>query len=436
MPATVPESPAGARRPHGPDLSQTPSHAPAPTARTDRIVAIDVLRGFAVLGILIVNVRGFATVSVAYLNPAVGDGLDGASFWVWAATTFFADTKFISIFSVLFGAGMAMTADRMARRGLPATGLHCRRQLWLLVFGLAHAYLIWHGDILVAYALCGLLLYPLRNARPRFLLIAGGCMVAVVVALWLTLGLSLPYWPEAERAALEADWSPSPSELAAETAAFRGGWLDQMPYRAGEALGLQTDVFLVYFLWRAGGLMLVGMALYRLGVLSASRSSAFYRRTAAVGLAAGLPLAAAGIAYNVNAGFSVERSMFQGTLFNYVGSLGVFLGYLALVMLAVRSDRLPRLRRRLAATGRMALTNYIAQSVLCALFFYGHGLGMFGRIGGVGQAVVVVVVWGVQLAWSPWWLRRFRFGPLEWLWRTLTYMRRQPFRVGAGGGTS
>ena len=432
MPATAPESLPAPAGPPAPDLSQTPSHAPAPTARTDRIVAIDVLRGFAVLGILIVNVRGFATVSVAYLNPAVGDGLDGASFWVWAATALFADTKFISIFSVLFGAGMAMTADRMARRGLPATGLHCRRQLWLLVFGLAHAYLIWHGDILVAYALCGLLLYPLRNARPRFLLIAGGCMVAVVVALWLTLGLSLAYWPEAERAALEAEWSPPPSELAAETAAFRGGWLDQMPYRAGEALGLQTDVFLVYFLWRAGGLMLVGMALYRLGVLSASRSSAFYRRTAVVGLAAGVPLAAAGIAYNVNAGFSVERSMFQGTLFNYVGSLGVFLGYLALVMLAVRSDRLPRLQRRLAATGRMALTNYIAQSVLCGLFFYGHGLGMFGRIGGVGQAVVVVVVWGVQLAWSPWWLRRFRFGPLEWLWRTLTYMRRQPFRVGRG----
>lgn len=436
MPATFPESPC--RRPPTPaqDLSETASQAPAPVARTDRIVAIDVLRGFAVLGILIVNVRGFATVSAAYLNPAVGDGLAGASLWVWAATSLFAELKFISIFSVLFGAGMAMTADRMARRGLPATGLHYRRQLWLLAFGLAHAYLIWHGDILVAYALCGFLLYPLRNARPRALLIAGACMVTVVVALWLAVGLSIPSWPEAERAAMEADWSPPPAELAAETAAFRGGWLDQMPYRAREALGLQTMVFLVYFLWRAGGLMLVGMALYRLGVLSASRSSAFYRRTAAVGLAAGLPLAAAGIAYNVNAGFSLERSMFQGTLFNYVGSLGVFMGYLALVMLAVQSDLLPRLQRRLAATGRMALTNYIAQSVLCALFFYGHGLGMFGRVSAVGQAVVVVAVWGLQLAWSPWWLRRFRFGPLEWLWRTLTYMRRQPFRAerGAEGG--
>ena len=432
MPATFPESPG--RRPPTPaqDLSETASQAPAPVARTDRIVAIDVLRGFAVLGILIVNVRGFATVSAAYLNPAVGDGLAGASLWVWAATSLFAELKFISIFSVLFGAGMAMTADRMARRGLPATGLHYRRQLWLLAFGLAHAYLIWHGDILVAYALCGFLLYPLRNARPRALLIAGACMVTVVVALWLAVGLSIPSWPEAERAAMEADWSPPPVELAAETAAFRGGWLDQMPYRAREALGLQTMVFLVYFLWRAGGLMLVGMALYRLGVLSASRSSAFYRRTAAVGLAAGLPLAAVGIAYNVNAGFSLERSMFQGTLFNYVGSLGVFMGYLALVMLAVQSDLLPRLQRRLAATGRMALTNYIAQSVLCALFFYGHGLGMFGRVSAVGQAVVVVAVWGLQLAWSPWWLRRFRFGPLEWLWRTLTYMRRQPFRAEQG----
>ena len=404
----------------------------APVAESDRVVALDVLRGFAVLGILIVNIRSFSTVSAAYLNPAVGDGLDGAGLWVWATTHLFADTKFISIFSLLFGAGMAMTADRMAKRGLPAVGLHYRRQLWLLVIGLAHAYLIWHGDVLVAYALCGFLLYPLRNVRPKRQLILGACMVAVVLPLWLGVGLSVPWWPEAERAAMEAEWAPPPAALAAETAAFRGGWLEQMPYRAGEAFGLQTVVFLTYFLWRAGGLMLVGMALYRLGVVTGRRSPAFYRWTALLGIGLGLPVVAAGIAYNVRTGFSAEHSMFQGTLFNYVGSFGVFLGYVALVMLAVQAGRLPGLQQRLAAVGRMALTNYISQSVLCTLFFYGHGLGIFGRVSALGQVGVVLAVWALQLAWSPWWLRRFRFGPLEWLWRTATYMRRQPFRARPG----
>ena len=404
----------------------------APVAESDRVAALDVLRGFAVLGILIVNIRSFSTVSAAYLNPAVGDGLDGAGLWVWATTHLLADTKFISIFSLLFGAGMAMTADRMAKRGIPAVGLHYRRQLWLLVIGLAHAYLIWHGDVLVAYALCGFLLYPLRNVRPKRQLILGACMVAVVLPLWLGVGLSVPWWPEAERAAMAADWAPPPAALAAETAAFRGGWLEQMPYRAGEAFGLQTVVFLVYFLWRAGGLMLVGMALYRLGVVTGRRSPAFYRRTALLGIGLGLPVVAAGIAYNVRTGFSAEHSMFQGTLFNYVGSFGVFLGYVALVMLAVQAGRLPGLQQRLAAVGRMALTNYISQSVLCTLFFYGHGLGMFGRLSALGQVGGVLAVWALQLAWSPWWLRRFRFGPLEWLWRTATYMRRQPFRARPG----
>ena len=416
--------------PSGSSGSSAMTHPPpTPVAKSDRIVALDVLRGFAVLGILIVNLRAFATVSAAYLNPSVGGGLEGAGFWVWAFTALFAETKFISIFSLLFGAGIAMTADRMAERGLPAVGLHCRRQLWLLVIGIAHAYLIWHGDILVAYALCGFLLYPLRNIRPRRQLVLGACMVAVVLPLWLGVGLSVPSWPEAERAAMEADWAPPAAALEAETAAFRGSWLDQMPYRAEEAFGLQTMVFVVYFLWRAGGLMLVGMGLYRLGVVAGRRSPAFYWRTAVVGLGLGLPIVAAGIAYNAAAGFSLESSMFQGTLFNYVGSLGVFLGYAALVMLAVRAGRLPGLQRRLAAVGRMALTNYISQSVLCTLFFYGHGLGMFGRVSPLGQVGVVVAVWALQLAWSPWWLRRFRFGPLEWLWRTATYMRRQPFRA-------
>ena len=426
-----------ARRPDPPYSSSRPvprrpspeTPITAPVTRSERIVAIDVLRGFAVLGILIVNIQGFARVASAYMNPASGRVLEGADLWTWGATYLFADTKFISIFSLLFGAGIAMMSERAAKRGVSGTGLHYRRNSWLLAIGLAHAYLIWHGDILVAYALCGFLLYPLRNLDPRRLLWIGGCVVAVVVPLWTLAAVSIPHWPEADQAAALAEWAPSRDALDAEIAAFRGGWTGQIPARAPIALALQTTALLGMLLWRAGGLMLVGMALYKLGVVTAARSAAFYRRLAVIGLSLGLPLAAAGVAYKIHVDFAWERAMFQGGLFNYVGSIGVFLGYLGLVMLMVKGGRMPRLQTRLAAAGRMALTNYITQSLICSLIFYGHGLGLFERVGGPGMVGIVVGIWVLQLAWSPWWLARFRFGPLEWLWRSATYMKRPSMRV-------
>lgn len=403
--------------------------AAAPVSEGRRIVAVDVLRGFALLGILVVNVAGYGMVSAAYFNPSANGSLDGTGVWVWAATTLFAEQKFLSIFSMLFGAGIAMQSTRLARRGVRrAAALHRRRQLWLLFFGLAHAYLIWHGDILVAYALCGFLLFRFRNARPKRLLTAGALGVAVFVPVVLAAGAIVRFITETERVAAEAEWAPAEADLEAETEAFRGAWTDQMPFRAREALDLQVFGFPFYFLWRAGGLMLVGMALYRLGILSGSRPTKFYWRMTAIGLAAGLPIEAAGVATSLLAAFSLE-SLFYGVLFNYIGSVGMAMAYVGLVMIAVRSGWLPRLRQGLAAVGKMALTNYIGQSILCTFFFYGHGFAMFERVSPAGQLGVVLAVWILQMAWSPWWLRRFRFGPLEWIWRTLAYMQRQPMRV-------
>ena len=412
------------------------SHAAAPVSRSERIDSIDILRGFAVLGILIVNIWSFAWVGAAYPNPSVaqaaapGDGFSGADFWIWVAVNLFADTKFISIFSVLFGAGIAMMSERMDRGGIAGSGLHYRRQFWLLVIGLLHAYGIWHGDILITYALCGFILYRFRDWPPRRLLWAGGLAIGVVVLVMGLAERSIPYWPAEERAALAAEWAPPPAALEAEIEAMRGGWAAQMPVRAHYAFPVETVAFPGYLLWRAGGLMLVGMALYKLGVLSGRRSAAFYRRLIAWGLGLGLPVVAAGIWYNVAAGFAWEQAKLGGSLFNYVGSIGVFPGYVGLVMLLARSGRPGAVQARLAAVGRMALTNYIAQSVLCSLIFYGHGLDLFERVGSVECVGIVVAIWTAQLAWSPWWLARFRFGPLEWLWRTLSYGRRQPMRTG------
>lgn len=386
------------------------------------------LRGFAVLGILIVNMQGFARISSAYTNPSSGRILDTADQWTWIAIHLFADTKFISIFSLLFGVGMAIMSERMAARGVPGTGLHYRRQFWLLLIGLAHALLIWHGDILVSYAICGFLLYPLRNLAPRRLLWIGGGAIVVPALLLGLFALAMPYLPEAEQAAALAEWAPSQEEIDAEVAAFRGAWVDQLPKRASFYGAFVGAVFPFFVLWRAGGLMLVGVALYRLGFFEAARHAVLYRRMAVLGLALGLPVCAWGT-FAMLRGLDWTQTMIQQMLFNYLGSIGVFLAYVALVMLMVHGGRISWLRRRLEAAGRMALTNYIAQSILCTLIFYGHGLGLFERVSAPGQVGIVVAIWALQLAWSPWWLARFRFGPLEWLWRSASYMRWQPLKA-------
>lgn len=402
---------------------------PTPVAKSERIAAIDVLRGFAVLGILMVNVQGFARISSAYSNPASGRVLEAADQWTWAAIYLFFDTKFISIFSLLFGVGIAIMSERMAGRGISGTGLHYRRQFWLLVIGLMHAFLIWHGDVLVAYALCGFLLYPLRNLAPRRQLWIGGAAVSVVVVLLGLILLALPYLPEAERATIMAEWAPPQEEIDAEIAAFRGSWTDQLPERASLYLLALGGVFPFYVFWRAGGLMLVGMALYRLDVITGARSTAFYRRMAVLGFALGLPLSGWGSSIMLRPGVEADQAIYPPLLLNYVGSVGVFLGYVALVILMVKGGWLSWLRRRLEAAGRMALTNYITQSIICSLLFYGHGLGLFERVSALGQVGIVVAIWALQLAWSPWWLARFRFGPLEWIWRSATYMEWQPMRI-------
>ena len=182
------------------------------------------------------------------------------------------------------------------------------------------------------------------------------------------------------------------------------------------------------FLWRAGGMMLIGMGLYKLGVLTAERDTGFYRKLFIFGAVAGLALTGWGLYQNMSRGFPMEYSFFLGSQWNYWGSIPMGLAWIALVMLVVKSGALPALRDRLAAVGRTAFSNYILQSVIMTLVFYGHGLGLFGDVGRTGQMGMVLAVWLLQLWISPLWLVRYRFGPLEWAWRSLTYWQRQPMR--------
>ena len=398
-----------------------------PVAEAGRIDAIDVLRGVAVLGILVMNVQAFAMPWAAYFNPTAYGDLEGANLYVWVAGRMLADQKFMAIFSMLFGASIVLMTERAEARG-DARRVHYRRMGWLLVIGLLHAHLLWSGDILFLYAVCGMLVYPLRRQPPGRLLALGVAMLAIASAHSVWTGLTLPYWPEEARSGLIQEvWRPTPEMIAGELAAYRGAWLDQQPVRSASALEFETYILMTWGLWRAGGLMLIGMALFRSGVFSAERSPRFYSALIGVALAIGLPLVAWGIVSDFARGWPLW-SFFVGVQFNYWPSIAVGLGYVGVVMLACRTGALRALTRPFAAVGRTALTNYLLQTILCTTLFYGHGLGWFGSVDRVEQAGVVVAVWAIQLVASPLWLQRFRFGPAEWAWRSLTYGARVPLR--------
>ena len=409
--------------------SESAQPVTAPTRLTERIVAIDILRGFALLGILIMNIQGFAMPAAAYSNPSVYGDLTGANRWVWMLSHIFADQKFMTIFSLLFGAGIVLMSEKLDARGQRAWGLHYRRTFWLLLIGLAHAYLLWSGDILVVYALCGFWVYWLRRLRPGWQMALGILVVSIPALILLATSLTMQFTPPEMLQELGADWQPASETIAEEVASYRGGWLTQMDARVPATVEFQTFGLLFWALWRAGGLMLMGMALFRWGVLTGSCSRRFYAGMVFLGLAIGLPVVSWGVVQNFANNWTMEYSQFGlGAQANYWGSLFVSAAYIGLLMLFARSRALPWLQNALAAVGRTALSNYLLQTILATAIFYGHGLGLFGSVIRVGQIGIVAAIWAFQLVASPLWLRHYRFGPLEWLWRSLSYWRFQPLR--------
>ena len=403
--------------------------AGGPVASGARIDSIDVLRGFALLGILVMNIQLFAMPEAAYYNPTAYGDLEGANLYVWLGGRLLADQKFMTIFSMLFGAGIVLMTTRAEARG--DTGrVHYRRMGWLALIGLLHAHLLWFGDILFLYAVCGMLVYPLRRQPPGRLLAIGAATVAVASAILAGLQASLPSWPDEALAEVTLGaWQPTRAIIDDAVATYRGGWLEQLPVRSASAFAFETFMLVIWGGWRAGGLMLIGMGLYKLDVFGARLPGRFYAALVAAALVAGIPVEAYGVALDFEFGWALDWSLLQGRQFNYWPSIAVGLGYVGLVMLACRTPALHRATRPFAAVGQTALTNYLLQTVICTTIFYGHGFGLYGSVDRLGQLGIVIGVWAFQLVASPLWLQRYRFGPAEWVWRSLTYGTRPPFRA-------
>lgn len=436
-----------------PTVTETPPAETTPVTAPERIHTVDTLRGVALLGILVMNIYFFALPGAVYFNPRVWGGAEGINFWTWIATHIFFEQKFMSIFSMLFGAGVVLMFDRAERRGSWFGRIWFRRCFWLLMIGMVHAYLFWYGDILFTYAVCGFMIYFFRRLSPRKLVIIGIILMLVALPLGSALGVFVGFMRdtavEAEQleaagedldtmqrsmleswAEMKKEYYPTPEQLGEEVELYQSGsygeiFADRFP----TVLNMQLVAGIISVYWHVGGLMLIGMGLMKSGVFSADRSFRFYRGMIFWGYGTGLPLAIWSVRELVAHDFDFIYTFTVAGHYNYAAGVLVSLGHVGLVMLVCRAGLFAALRRRLAAVGRMALTNYLMHTVICTLIFYSYGLGLFGRLPRFPLMGAVLAVWLLQLTVCQPWLERFRFGPAEWLWRSLTYRKLQPFRV-------
>ena len=362
-----------------------------------RISNLDLLRGVAVLGILVMNAVSYGLPDAAYFNLDAGGSERSADWLVGVLGEVFVDQKMMGLFSLLFGASIVLFCERADAKGGNGTRLSLWRNTLLLGIGLLHTWL-WVGDVLTVYALCSPVVLFARRWATRTLVVVSVTLMGATAVVAAVVATTVP----------------------SDGAGLRDFWLVGGPPMS-DAVGLYL---LVDFFGRALAMMLLGVAVYRLGIIQGSRAPGYYRRLAALGLGVGIPLAAAGAALQALAGYDPAVALL-GEIPNTLATMPMTLGYLGLLTLwNLRPDT--ALRRRFRAAGRMALTNYLSQTVIGIVVL--RHVFPFASLTRWQLAVFVGAVWALELAWSEPWLARFRYGPVEWVWRSATYRTPQPFR--------
>ena len=427
----------------------------APTAAKERILILDSLRGIAVLGILLMNIPGFALPRVAAFNPTLMD-FTGANLYAWYATDWFLEGSQRGLFSMLFGAGMLLFISRLEDRtqGLMPAEYFFRRQLWLLVFGLFNAYiLLWFWDILYHYAIFGMLLFAFRRVSPKFLLVAAGACLLLqtarenldlyrdkkvvsrgeaVAAIDTTktkltplqkeqLGAYTGFKAQSTREALLARMEKNKADVLGSYETLYREHSNQS--LRGETTGVFHFLFFDVLLF-----MFIGMAFYKNGILTGKHHiSTYWWLFSALGV--GLVLSYFRLQPSLQYGFDAFNHT-RHTSFSFYEISRTFrsIGIFGAIMLLYKSGVFKWLFNLMRPVGQMAFTNYLAQSFMCGLFFYGIGFGYFGQLQRYEIYYVVAAVWAIEIIWSHIWLRYFRFGPLEWAWRSLTYWKLQPIK--------
>jgi uncharacterized protein len=428
-----------------PAAGETPAPALEPVPRAARIEVLDFLRGLAMLGILFINLPAYDAPTDAVFR------MDSPWFTAWydrAAVLFirtFGESKFYTLLTFLFGVGFGIQLTRAAARGMERFGwFYSRRLLVLLGIGLAHLLLIWMGDVVHVYAVVGFLLLLFRNRRQKTLLVWAVCLTVLpwIAGAGYVTYRALTNTPEkqAERLRKRAEARAKlPEEIASEVRTFASGTRWEVMKARGKQVWDGMGIETLWAFFEVWPMFLLGLWVVRRGVLDDLPAHLpLIRRLFWWGLIAGVGLSLVLAVWRVRLGLdpSPPSSFFHRMLGNLVARPLHTLFYATGLVLLLQSETWRRRLEPLAAVGRLALSNYILQSLICVTLFYGvgfglGGFGLYGRIGPAWGLALMVVLWAVLMAVSTWWSRRYRFGPMEWLFRSLAYGERQPMRLAA-----
>lgn len=415
----------------------TPTHPPATTApvpQAKRIQTLDIIRGFALFGILTVNMYLFSHPFQNYLLPPVE--LPWYDRAVQLLILALSEGKFYPLFSLLFGLGFAIQLERARQRGGSLVPLHLRRLAILLVIGLLHATLIWIGDILTLYAILGIfLLLFIRVTRPRTLLVwAISFWVLLQLASFALTGLiewgrSIPEVATSIDASVAQQEALFRSEREQALAAYGSGTFGEVTnQRIRDLATISLGAFSMAPMVMA--MFLVGTYIGWRGLL---REPTTYRplfwRLMLGGFALGLPanlIATLLIAQTGRADLSWSLAI--ANFFLSLGGISQSMAYFSALVLLCQHPVWSRRLALLAPVGQMGLSNYLLQSIVCTLIFYSYGLGLFNQVGIAAGLLLTIFIYALQIPLSHWWMARFQYGPAEWVWRSLTYLRPQPMR--------
>jgi uncharacterized protein len=403
------------------------AEAIGPVPSEERITVIDCLRGAALFGILTANMRGFAAPMAAYMDTRL--------MWNWlpdrlmqAFVELFVSGKFITIFAALFGIGFAIQMERAAARN-QGVAFYIRRMAVLLVIGLLHAFLLWWGDILVPYAICGVLLLLFRNSTQRRIFIWAQIMYWFVIVLIAGFYIGTLFGASPPQ--------PPDHKLQETINAYANGTIAEIfRTRAREWVNVNSFIF---FLTRVLGIFLFGLYIWRQGYLrQPAEHIAWWRSAQKIGLITGvlgnLLYVVIDWIWHPSPTHPSPLVIFQFTL-QSAALPALSLGYVSTIVLLWQNPVWQRRLMPFSYVGRMALTNYLLQSLICTTIFYSYGLGLYGRVGPLVGFFLGIVIYGLQIPFSRWWLSTHRYGPMEWIWRRLTYGSLQPGAIRTSSAT-
>jgi len=423
----------------------------APVNSSERINSMDVIRGIALLGILLMNINGMG-LPFSYSDPTVAGGSDGLNLLVWKVNNLFFEGTMRGLFTLLFGAGVILLTSRLEKKGagIFTADIYYRRILWLLIFGIINVYiLLWAGDILYPYAIFGLMLFPFRNASVKKLLIVASILFAIGT-LWdisdyhdklklskdateiQTLAGSGLDLTKQQQETLD-EWTKfktkhTPEEVREEIDKMHQGYFSVLMAKTKHNQFMQTWLPYRLWPWDILSMMLVGMAFFKLGIFQSKRSNLFYLLMLLIGYGVGLTVNYFETKALVDSHFNSLMIMKTEQTYQ-LGRIGVTMGHVGLFMLFIKSGILKFLQRSLAAVGRLALSNYLTHSIVTSIIFYGDGLALYGELQRYQLYYIVFGIWIFQLIVSPIWIKHFYYGPAEWIWRSLTYQKFQAFRI-------